>query len=96
MRFNGPGLATVLAVSAAALAGCGQHDRTADCPKSGEWTAANNCQPNRTGGGGGGGGHAFGFFGFGGGSSGAAPAAGVARGGFGGTAASFGAAGAGE
>ncbi len=95
MRFNGPGLATVLAVSAAALAGCGQHDRTADCPKSGEWTAANNCQQNRTGGGGGGS-HGYGFFGFGGGSSGAAPAAGVARGGFGGTAASFGDAGAGE
>ncbi len=93
MRFNGPGLATVLAVSAAALAGCGQHDRTADCPKSGEWTVANNCQPNRTGGGGG---HAVGFFGFGGGSYGGAPAAGVARGGFGGTAASFGDAGAGE
>ena len=93
MRFTAPRLATVLAVSAAALSGCGDHNRTADCRRAADWNTTNDCQPGqgRTGGGG----HFFGVFGFGGRSV-AAPAGAVSRGGFGGTAAGFGGEGGGE
>ena len=93
MRFTAPRLATVLAVSAAALAGCGDHDRTADCRRAADWNSTNDCRTGQ--GHAGGGGPFFGFFGFGGRSVGS-PAGAVSRGGFGGTAASFGGEGGGE
>jgi hypothetical protein len=93
MRFTAPRLAAVLAVSAAALAGCGDPDRTADCRQAADWNSTNDCRTSR--GHAGGGAPFFGFFGFGGRSVGSQAGA-VSRGGFGGTAASLGGEGGGE